>query len=174
MVFFSSDLTRDKLILLYFLKATNFETSQEGLLRMMIDKEWQDYFTFSQSFSELLERGFIQENRRKSGTYYSISPTGRQAIESFSARLPQSLRNQIDIYAQSNRKRILKDLQYNATFEQLDSCEYMTHFTIYEEDRLLLSLSLNVVSKETAQTLCNRWESNAQDVYTNILSILSN
>lgn len=173
MSFFSESITRDKLILLYFLDSTGFELTNSQISRIASENEWDDYFSFQQSISDLAQVKLINEIPREIGTYYSISMAGKETLKQFIARLPQSIRSEIDQYSSTHRERISKSIQHVAAVERIKTDEYIASLSLVEESSILFELRINLPSIEAATTICNRWGDKAQDIYQSVLAVLA-
>lgn len=173
MSFFASDLKRDKLVLLYFLNATNFELTNEQITRIAIENDWCSYFDLQQSLAELSGSGLLALVKRPAGECYCISEAGRHTLAEFSARLPQSLRDGIDDYIRESRSALKEKSQHMASFSRVGQSEYIVRLKIVEGPIALMTMTLNVVSKEIAAKVCENWEKRAQDVYAHTLNTLT-
>ena len=173
MSFFVSDITRGKLILLYFFNATNFELTNDQISRITIENDWCGYFELQQSLAELTENGLLALVKRPSGECYGISEAGRHALCEFSARLPQSVRDGIDAYVKESRDALNRKAQHTAAYTRVSANEYIVRLKIIEGPLALMTMTLNVVSKDIAQRLCENWETRAQDVYLQTLGSLT-
>ncbi len=171
MAYFSTDLTKSKLVLLYFLQTSGFVLHEESLLRIMLDNGWADYFGYAQSIAELLEGNLLAKDDASGAI--GLTEAGRDALAAFEARLPQSSREAIDAFCERNRRRLRRDAQHEASYERVADDEYVATLRILEGDRAVLSLALSLVSREAAQSVCARWATAAEEVYGDILGRLS-
>lgn len=173
MSYFSKDLTRGKLVVLYFLHKTGLALSEEQLMRIVIENNWLDYFSMQIALSEMHENDLIMTKHGKTNEYIVLTEKGKTSVSSFFARLPQSLRDEIDQYASENRRAMQEYAQYTAVYQLLEDGCYQVELKILEQEIVIYALSLRIASRESAQTLCNRWEATAQEVYTNTLQLLT-
>lgn len=172
MGYFSSESTRDKLLLLYFLNSTGFELTREHISRIALENGWLDYFSLQLAFGELCEQGLINCASKNHGLCVSIAPNGVKALDEFSARLPKSLRNDIDQYTEKNSQTMRNSEQHISVITNVGDGTYMVRLKIIEGERVIFDLELPATNHETALTLCSRWEDRAQDVYSSTFSTL--
>lgn len=173
MSLFEENATREKLLVLYFFSVTDFVLTADQISRVFLRNEWADYFSLHQTLSDLSEAHLLALVNRPNGLCYAISEQGRQTLAQFRARLPLSLRQEVESYALSARRSIQKETQNTASYTRSKEGEYLVTCNIIEGERVLLTLTLNVVSAEMAATIANRWADGAPDAYRSLLSILA-
>ena len=162
-----------KLAILQYLETTRFELTAEQLSRVFLENGWAEYFVLKQALGELVESAMVRCTQRPQGKCFSIAPAGRETLRQFHNRLPYSLRQQIEAFAQSSHFRIQNETQNLAACRRLGPGEYEVECQIIENERVLLSLRLNVASAELAASLANRWTENAPSVYSALWSALT-
>lgn len=167
------DLLIPKLAILRYLDATRFELTGDLLSRVFLENGWADYFTLQQALSDLSESGMLYCAQRPQGICYRIAPAGQQTFEQFQERLPYSMRKQIDAYAENSRLRVQNEAHSTAVSRRIGPGEYEVECRVVEEDRVLLSLCLNVTSAELAASLANRWTEKAPEVYSALWKALT-
>ena len=74
-------------MLLFFLKQAQWDLTREQLYRVMVEKDWMNYFDFQTALLELEEDGYVAAVQRPFGQAFSISPEGEQALELFQKQL---------------------------------------------------------------------------------------
>lgn len=173
MSFFSTDLTKGKLILLYFLNETGFALSEEQLFRIVNKQGWLDYFSFQQAMSQMRDAAFIAFEEGRQGDLISITELGKETIQAFAVRLPASLRAEIDDYVLQNVKMLREEAQFSASFERIAEEEYRVRLQIFEQDLMIYESTMLVYAQEAAQTLCERWAQKGGEVYAKTLEILT-
>lgn len=173
MSYFSSDLVRGKLLLLYFLDQAKLIWTEYQLFRACSENDWLDYFSFFTILGDLHENRLIDRVQTKKGHCIELNEEGKKTLEAFEVRLPESIRSEIDDYIRKNKKRFLIEAQYKADYRQADGEVYLVTMQILELDEPIYTCSINVHTKVAAQTLCHRWSERADQIYREMLAILT-
>ena len=173
MAYFSTEETKDKLLLLYFLNESGLSLSREQFLHVLTRQGWMEYFPFAHAIHGLIENGFLSLRSRPVGECLLLTQAGKDAINSFVGRLPASMRRRIDDYLKENRPSLMAYTQHIASYRKISDHSYMVDLRIVDGDQLLLSLSIDAPSAEQARSFCDHWPDRAQDVYTHIFNDLS-
>lgn len=172
MDFFSMDITCGKLILLYFLKKTDSVLSEEQIMRVILDQEWMDYFSFCQAAGDLKDGGLISIDNATSEDILIVRKEGEEALETFMSRIPESIREQIDDFANKNRQ-LLNESKYLATYEWIEKDTFMVSLQIFDQNKLIYHAKVRVSSREDAQKICEQWPKQADAVYYSTISLLT-
>ena len=163
---------RQRLALLYFLKAVSTELTNDQLCKVFEENGWGDYFSLQVAIDDLWENRLLGKKQLLNGLSYYITEKGGSTLKEFCKRLPNSLRMQIDAFAKANRQEFLDSHQNIASFEKVGENEYMVNCRIIENGREIFSLRLNVVSVALAQKAVARWVNAAPGAYENAVALL--
>ena len=88
MEYFSTGVTRDKLMVLHGLKALGMQPTKEQLSDFFGIYDLLGYFAVQNAAYELEEEGLISAVPRPYGQAYFVTPQGEQTLDMFAVRLP--------------------------------------------------------------------------------------
>ncbi len=172
MAFFSHEVTRDKLSILYILNLLDIGLTRQQCIDIMLVNGWANYFNVVTALTELEEESLIAAIPRPYGQAYRITQEAREALEMFKARIPITLRNAYEDYIRENRERLTRETQVIATMHRESQGSYMVDLKVVEMDRVLLEISIGAPSKAHAQAACDAWPAAAEGIYANLVGAL--
>ena len=173
MSYFSSDLVKGKLLLLYFLEQTKLTWTEDQLFRVCSENDWLDYFSFCTLLGDLHEHHLIDRIQMKKGHCIELNQEGKKTLDAFEVRLPESFRLEMDRYIQKNKKRFLTEAQYKANYKKAEGEAYFVTMQIIELNEPIYTCTIHVHTKAAAQTLCQRWSDQADQIYRETLVLLT-
>ena len=132
MPIFTRGVTKDKLIILHYARASDLDITREQLYRAMIDNDCMSYFDFQSTMNELEEDGYIAAIPRAFGQGYRVSARGMETLAMFEKSLPVSLRDSLNAYAQENREALRRETQYTTGMEEMGSGGYRVRLMAQE------------------------------------------
>ena len=145
-------LTLYKLIILYMLNRVNFSLTTAQISDFILEKEYTNFLTLQQVFSELTEAGMISSQSIRNRTHLSITEEGKETLSFFKNRISDAIINDMEV-------SVLGDY-YKST-----SGEYEAHLVAKEKDINLLTITLSVPTEEMAASICDNWQKKNQDIY---------
>lgn len=172
MPIFANGVTKDKLTILYFVKTAALDITREQLYRAMIENDCMDYFDFQPSMHDLEEDGFIAAIPRTFGQGYRVTVRGENILEMFGESLPFSLREKLRLYAESRRAQMVEETQLVSSMKEQESGAYLVELKAQERDRVVLTISMQVASRDMAQRIRANWPKASEDIYANMLEKL--
>lgn len=173
MSFFSDEITRERLSLLYLLDALDLELTKEQISAITAENDIMPYFELQTLILELEGNGFIAGLPRAFGQVYCITERAKEVLKLFSNRLPASLRSEYDRYCESNRDRIKLMTQYMSSIEKTVSGGFMVKLRAIESERIIFEISMLLPTNESANLVCKNWPKSAPDVYQDVFSKLA-
>lgn len=172
MPIFAQGETRHKLSILYYLSASDLDLTHEQLYRAMVENDCMSYFDFQSAMHELEESGFIAAIPRAFGQGYRVSARGAASLEMFSDSLPNSLREQLQRYADQNRDTMLRETQLVSEMEERDGGGYRVTLKAQEKNTVVLSIDMTVASRDMALRIRSQWPDQAESIYAELLKKL--
>ncbi len=164
--------TVDRLSLLLVLDTYRYPFQKNNLINFIIENEILKYFEMHQLLSTLIESQLIEELPEEEGLYYQLTENGRVSLAFFKDRMPIDLQNTIidlvSIIPVPNQYRN----EVQTSFEQIDADNYEVHLELLENQKSLMSLSLNVISQQQAEQIINKWEKDTEYLYGDIIQLL--
>ncbi len=167
------DFTVNKLIVLYLLSKVKMPLSLSQMTQVILEKGYTDYFSFQQYLTELDNSKFITISRQSNSSYYEISEKGEETLEFFESRIPEFIVNELNQFIDNNWRKFKSELDIHAEYTPNKTNEYIVTCKVTENDSTLIDLNLTVGSKKQAVEMCNKWRSEATELYGEILHLFS-
>ena len=92
-----------KLMVLYMLSKVNFPLSNSQISEFMLDRQYTNYFTLQEVFSDLASNNFIQVLTYRNSTQYKLTKEGIDTISFFNTKISSAIREDIDTYLKENK-----------------------------------------------------------------------
>lgn len=154
-----------KLIVLYMLENSTTEISKSQISDFVLDRGYIDFVTLQLAFSELEENGLAKSRQINNRTLLTITTEGRHTISSLEDRIAFSIRQDIKNYLSSNHLRLQKELSVQSHYRALNSNNYEACLVAKDQQEELISLTLNLPTKELAETVCVNWSNKNTAIY---------
>ncbi len=173
MSFFSEGVTKNKLTVLYFMNQLGLALTRDQITTVGAAYDLAPYFELQSAVAEMEEDGLLAAVPRPYGQVYALTPSGQDAVDMFKERLPVSLRDDLDSYADACREGIRRETQYMARIEPRPGGECLVRCLFVEKDDTLLSIELMFPDVASANKAAAAWPQKAEDAYCYLLSSLS-
>lgn len=168
----TESLTLYKLMILYMLSNLSFPLTNSQLSEFFVSKEYTSYFHLQQAINELAESEFIRGEVIRNTTNYHLTASGESALAMFETKIPEAIKNDILDYFSEQKYELRRKTDITADYYPLKNGEYMVKTTIKERGIVLLELGLNVISKEQAIAVCDKWDQKSEDIYQRLIQTL--
>lgn len=166
------EFTENKLMLLYFLEQTGVALTNLQISRFIWESGLMNYFDMQQCLYELAEQMMIDYFKKPYGSFYEITPLGRETLSMFSKGIRLSSRNAIKAYADKNRDSLREETHFFAEYEKVAENRYIVHCRVIEQEHELFGLSLDVPTTAQAEAICRNWQSGATELYRHAMDTL--
>lgn len=173
MSFFSEGVTKNKLTILYFMDRLGLSLTRDQITTVGAAYDLAPYFELQSAVAEMEEDGLLAAVPRPYGQAYALTSGGQDAVDMFKERLPVSLRDDLDSYADACREDIRRETQYTARIEQRPGGECLVRFLFVEKEDILLSIELMFPDAASANKAAAAWPRRAEESYCYLLSSLS-
>ncbi len=161
-----------KLMILFMLEKVTFPLSNNQIVDFLLNHNYTDYFHAQEAISDLLNGGQITSESTKRFTLYSITEIGMQTVASLENTLDAGIRSEIIEYLRENAFTLRSESGLRADYTLTPSREYAVRLEIIEQGTPLLAMTVNVMSKEEAETMCRNWDERNQELYLTIMRTL--
>ena len=158
-------LTLYKLIILYMLNRVNFSLTTAQISDFILEKEYTNFLTLQQVFSELTEAGMISSQSIRNRTHLSITEEGKETLSFFKNRISDAIINDIETYLAEKEFDMRNEVSVLGDYYKSTSGEYEAHLVAKEKDINLLTITLSVPTEELAASICDNWQKKNQDIY---------
>lgn len=172
MPIFAKGVSKDKLTILYFIRASSIDITRDQLYRAMVENECIAYFDFQSAMYDLEEDGLIAAIPRSFGQGYRVTVRGEEALTLFADSLPNSLRERLDAYGEENRGAMLLETQLVSSMEEQKNGGYLVKLKAQEQNTVVAKIELLVASRSMAQRIRANWPTASEALYTDILNRL--
>jgi hypothetical protein len=176
---FVQDNTVQKIKLLFILEKMEIPITENNMIDICTSSNnWFTYLDLKEALFELIEVGFIFENKfENEESRYSITYDGRNCLSHFYYRIPKDLRERITNYAVENRMSYKRSQEYLSEYEKNVDGSYTVTLKIKEpmSSNSLLVLKLKTPNRQIALETTKKWADKAPSIYENIYdSLLDN
>ena len=168
----SEELASNKLLILYMLDKIKMDLTNSQITQFIMETELMNYFSLQEFLSQLIESKFIEVYNESNKEFYTLTNNGMQALEYFLGRIPQDIKDRIDIYVTQNKNQILNETQVKSDFVKVSDNEFIVSLKVIENETNLIDLNLSVSSNKQAKLICDNWKNNASHVYADIIQLL--
>ncbi|OON94956.1 MAG: hypothetical protein ATN31_02255 [Candidatus Epulonipiscioides saccharophilum] len=167
--------TQDKLIILYLLTKMQSPLTLSQLTIAILEQEYCDYFTLQQNLTELNKASLIIKNMHNNISNYTVTPSGAQIANAHFQLLPPDILAELNQFVLDTSKEAKNILDITATYckNNEKEHEYIVYCKITENDSILFELNLNVSTNNVANSICNNFKKNTNEIYSEILHLLT-
>ncbi len=172
MPIFAQGVTKNKLTILFYLRAAKVDHTRDQLYRAMLENDAMNYFDYQSCMHELEEDAFIAAVPKAFGQAYRISVRGADVLDEFVESLPVSLRERLEQYARDHREETLLKTHLVSDMEELSSGGYLVRLRALENNAAVMELALRVATRDMAQRMRVNWEKESEPLYAHLLAAL--
>lgn len=165
-------LTLYKLIVLYMLDRVTFPLTTAQISDFILGKEYTNFLTLQQVFSELTDTGLIEARSANNRTHLTITSEGTETLHFFENRISLAIKSEIHAYFQEKEYILREEVSVVSDYYKSTTGEYEAHLIAKERGVNLIDLTLSVPSKELAVSICNNWMTKNQDIYQYLIEQL--
>jgi len=165
-------LTLTKLIILYMLDNVDFPLTKAQIFDFVLDREYTNYFTLMAAACELEDSGFVNSQSMHSVTLLTITDAGKDALKFFHGRLSEGIKNDVAEYLAQNRVELHNQVSVTSNYYRKAAGEFIAELSAREKSSELITIKLIVPTEEAAETICEKWKKQCQDIYSYLLNNL--
>lgn len=170
----SNKSTQDKLKLLYILDYIDIPLTNNEITNYILEYGMMDYFTLQLLLSDLCEVKFIHLKPYNGNEYYSVSKSGKAALEMFGDKLPEYFINEVARNYSGIKKHIKKQREIFGHYYKRKDDEFIVSLQVSENSTTIFNLSINVTDEIMAKKIIKRWENNPDKIFGEIINALTN
>lgn len=167
-------LAENKVLILYVLEKANKALTNDVLYKIVLAAVNMNYFYFQQFLLDLINVGYIFSFQKEEQTLYSITDSGKRTLDLTLDLLPGIIKLQAD----TNLKPILDSSEEEqsivAEYTPLSENHYTIICKVVDNNETVFEIKTFAGSREQAKEIVDNWQTNADDIYPKILSILTN
>jgi len=164
-----------KIMILHLVDKIDIPISNSQITKFALEENYMNFYDVQHYLKDMVEAGYLDSSQIENTTRYTITDEGIKTLETFAQYVPPYVKTRISNYVEDNRNIVKRDLEIAANhFYQHDTKEYLVKCAVYDDDNLLMELSVSVVDKEQALTICNNWKKDVGLAHAKILNYLLN
>ncbi len=171
---FVPDSTVNKLILLYVLDKMEIPLTENSILEICSSQNnWINWMDCKDLLSQLLTSKLVYKpNDDSEENRYNITVSGRGCISDFYTRIPRSMRDEIDKFAQANRLQFKRNQEYVSKNYKNEDGSYTVELRILEPvtANTLFSVIIKADTRNSAMHACKKWRELAPNIYEAVYS----
>lgn len=168
----SESLTLYKLMVLYMLNKVTFPLTNAQISSFILDKEYTNYFTLQQVFSELTDSNLVKLKTVRNTSQYFITEEGQNTLEYFGSKISDVIKEEIDNFIIENKYDLRNEVSIIADYYKTTNKEFAVRCQVKEKHSDLIDLTLTVPDKEQAASIANNWSKNSQEIYAYLMKTL--
>ena len=163
-----------KVFILYLLNNVGEPLKFETVNDIVVQDEFVGYFDFAVCFSELLDKGQIEEYGidEQGDMLYTVSETGKMVLESYESSI-------LPLIKERALRSALRLLSYNRSGKRLVNTIEESHggyalkCGMVDKEKTLFSVELFLQDKHYAEKLKANFDERAEIIFRGVLSLLS-
>lgn len=161
----SSALTIYKLIILYMLDNTEGPILKYRISGFLLENGYTNFINLAETYEEIEKSGLIEEKISGEKIFLKITEEGKESLHYFSADLGDSIKGQIREFLKKNGERLRNDREMVAEYFKMEAGGYEAHVGVYEKNTPVVSITLSVPDKKTAEDIVRSWKEKSQEIY---------
>ncbi len=161
-----------KLMILYMLRQANLPMTNEQISEFFLSKEYTGYLSLQQVIGELLDAHLISEKKVRTSSRYEITKEGEEGLSFFGSDISDAIKADIHEFLRENSIRLRNEMCITSDYCRVGNMDYQVDLEVLEGKTMLMRLSLSVPTEEQAVSICDRWQSTSQEVYSSVMADL--
>ena len=166
-------LADNKLLILYILQKVNHPVNYKELLELVISISDMNYFDFQQFLQDLLDDKFILKYLRDDDEIIELTAEGKNALELTLDMLPGIIKLKVDSSFKEQYNKIKDEFSVYAKYTPISETTFTVNCKIVENSQTIFNLEIIADSRGQAKEIVNNWNKNAEQIYPNILKVLT-
>ncbi|HHZ02655.1 MAG TPA: DUF4364 family protein [Tissierellia bacterium] len=166
-------IAQDKLKLLYILNYIDLPLTNNEITNYIMEYNIFDYFTLQLLLDDLLEDKFTIIKNISGNEYYSVSETGKTALEMFSHKLPEYFKEEVEENFSHLKKLIEKQRELFGHYYQRKDGEYTVSLQVMENGSNIFNLNISVPTEESAKMIVKNWNNSPHAIFGQIVKLLT-
>ena len=170
---FLEGLPKEKVQLLYILKAARTELTEQQFYQCAYECAGMNWFSFHDVMGDLESNGDIVCERRPFGACAYLTEQGKAMLAMFERGLTYSLRESIDAYMKRTASQFRQERELVSVDEPLPGGGLLVRLKALEGDRVLLEIDMTVASLDESLTIRKNWQNQSTKLYDTIYDTLT-
>ena len=112
----TNDLTVNKLVVLYLLAKVKMTLSLSQITQTILERAYTDYFSLQQYLNEMVDAGFVIQEKESHISWFSITDKGLETLGFFESRISLSTREELDSFIEHNWRTLRNEMEVTAEY----------------------------------------------------------
>jgi DNA-binding PadR family transcriptional regulator len=161
-----------KMTILYMLDRADFALTNTQIYNFFLEMEYTDYFSVQGAIASLVDAGLIDADTSHSTTQYTLTAAGRESLGFFRGKLNEGIEEDVRTYFEKNKLTFRQDNSIISDYRRLRNQKYEVDCSVKNYGDTILALTMQVGSREQAESICAHWKKQSSDVYAYLMDTL--
>lgn len=165
-------LAENKVLILYLLDQVHKPIKSDNLYKLVLSAIDMNYFYFQQFLLDLISADFVISYQIEDQTVYELTSHGKTTLDLTLDILPGIIK----LRADTNLKPLLDDIENDniiAEFTPKSEDHYTVNCKIMENNETIFEVKTFAGSRDEAKRIVDNWKNNAEQIYPQLLEILT-
>lgn len=167
-------LAENKVLILYVLEKANKALTNDVLYKIVLESVNMNYFYFQQFTLDLINVGYIYTFQKEDQTLYTITDSGKRTLDLTLDLLPGIIKLQADTKLKPILDGSEEEKSIVAEYTPLSENHYTIVCKVVDNNETVFEIKTFAGSREQAKEIVDNWQNNANEIYPEILGILTN
>ena len=167
-------LAENKVLILYVLEKANKALTNDVLYKIVLESVNMNYFYFQQFTLDLINVGYIYTFQKEDQTLYTITDSGKRTLDLTLDLLPGIIKLQADTKLKPILDSSEEEKSIVAEYTPLSENHYTIVCKVVDNNETVFEIKTFAGSREQAKEIVDNWQNNANEIYPEILGILTN
>lgn len=164
----------NKIILLYILDNSSKPLTLNQIVKFCEEFDDITYFDICGYMEELEASNYITQNLVDDTTYYEPTELGTSTLKELLELIPGVNLYNLKKMVNKNIVEIKTDYSIDTLIIPIKSEEYKVSCYIKDGNDELVNITLYAGNKDQAKTISKNWSQNAEEIYTELLKLMTN
>jgi DNA-binding PadR family transcriptional regulator len=161
-----------KLTILYMLDRAGFALSNTQISNFFLELEYTDYFRVQEVIGNLVDARLIEAKSVHSATQYTLTAAGKETLGFFREKITEGIEDDVRAYFDQNKWEFRQDNAIISDYRRLRNQKYEVNCSVKNDGNTVINLTLQVGTREQAESICAHWKKASGDVYANLMDTL--
>ena len=169
----SETLAENKALILYILDKVKKPITNNALFELVLSIENMNYFYFQHFLLDLIDNNYIVNYNKNSESFYELTELGEETLSLVKDMIPGILKFKVDNNIKQDLKEVENKSSIVADFTPNDDNGFTVELKIIDNNNVIFNLKVYAGSREQAKKIIDNWTKNAEELYPNILGLIS-
>lgn len=163
-----------KLTILYMLDRAGFALTNAQLSQFFLDLDYTDYFRVQEVIGNLVDASLIEAQSTHAATQYSLTAAGKETLGFFREKITEGIEDDVRTYFEKNKWDFRQENSIISDYRRLRNQKYEVRCQVKNDGDTIIDLTLQVKTKEQAESICAHWKQNSSEAYAYLMDTLLN